>query len=74
MTMAMGLALGALLLALAAHLRAQTLARRLAVLTELYWELKYDHGALKAQVTPPSPPAPPPTAFVPLTAIKRSGA
>jgi hypothetical protein len=74
MTIATGLALGALLLALAAHLRARALTRRLDVLTELYWELKYDHGTLKAQVTPPAPPAPAPTAFVPLTAIKKSGA
>ncbi|MBM3780114.1 MAG: hypothetical protein FJW29_00365 [Acidobacteria bacterium] len=76
MTIALGLALMALVLAVASHLRAQALARRLDVLTELYWELKYDHGTLKAQVNPPVPPAsaPPPTAFVPLTAIKKSGA
>lgn len=74
MTIATGLTLLALGLAVAAHLRAQALTRRLDVLTELYWELKYDHGALKAQVTPPPPPAPVPTAFVPLTAIKKSGA
>lgn len=74
MTIATGLTLLALGLAVAAHLRAQALTRRLDVLTELYWELKYDHGALKAQVTPPAPPAPAPAAFVPLTAIKKSGA
>ena len=55
MTIATGLTLLALGLAVAAHLRAQALTRRLDVLTELYWELKYDHGALKAQVTPPPP-------------------
>jgi hypothetical protein len=74
MTIATGLTLLALGLAVAAHLRAQALTRRLDVLTELYWELKYDHGALKAQVTPPPLPAPPSPAFVPLTAIKKSGA
>lgn len=74
MTMAMGLTLVALGVALVTHLRARALARRLDVLTDLYWELKYDHGMLKAQVTPPAPPAPAPVAFVPLTAIKKPGA
>ena len=38
------------LLALAALATARRLSRRLAQLTELYWELKYEHGELKARV------------------------
>lgn len=45
--------------------------RRMAQLTELYWQLKYDHGELKARLAPPSDPPPPPAAFVPLSAVKR---
>ena len=48
-------------------------ARQLARLTEMYWQLKYDHGELKAALTPPPVEAPPPvTAFVPLGSVKRS--
>jgi hypothetical protein len=64
----------ALLVALVALALVRRQARRLSQLTEMYWQLKYDHGELKATVSPPAPgdPPPPPTSFVPLGAVKRS--
>jgi hypothetical protein len=43
-----------------------------AQLTEMYWQLKFDHGELKAKVDPavPAQPAPKQT-FVPLSSVKR---
>jgi hypothetical protein len=72
----------AAIVALAALARAQRLARRLEQLTELYWELRYDHGRLRDRVASlePAPaadvdPAPPPPAqpagFVPLSSLKQ---
>jgi hypothetical protein len=62
----------ALAIALAALLYAQGVARKLAHVTEMYWQLKFDHGELKAKVDPPAPAAPEPKAtFVPLTQLKR---
>ena len=58
----------------AAAKRAQREARHV---TEMYWQLKYDHGELKTRVDAiaPRPGAEPPTApgthFVPLTSVKR---
>jgi hypothetical protein len=67
------LVLVALVIGLAAFVQARRSARQLARLTEMYWQLKYEHGELKAAVRPPPDPAPPPTtAFVPLGSIKRS--
>lgn len=68
------------LLALAALATARRLSRRLAQLSEQYWELKYEHGELKARVkaiapTPEEQAASRPAVqqtFVPLTSIKRS--
>jgi hypothetical protein len=62
----------ALAIAVAALLYAQGLARKLAHVTEMYWQLKFDHGELKAKLDPPAPvqPAPQQT-FVPLTQLKR---
>ena len=66
------------LLAFAALLRSRRLANRLAQLTTMYWELKYDHGELKARVKlhfgeDSAPAETPPTvqAFVPLQDLKR---
>jgi len=67
-------------LALAALATARRLSRRLAQLSEQYWELKYDHGELKARVralapTPEEVVADRPAVqqtFVPLTSLKRS--
>ena len=66
----------ALLVALAALAHARHNARRLAQVTEMYWQLKFDHGELKAKVDPPTPAAPEPKAtFVPLTRLRQgSGA
>ena len=68
------------LLALGAMTLARRVSRRLAQLTEQYWELKYEHGELKARVKAIAPtteevaaaqPAVQQT-FVPLSSIKRS--
>jgi len=62
----------ALVVALAALAHARRTARQLAQVTEMYWQLKFDHGELKAKVDPPTPAAPEPKAtFVPLTQLKR---
>jgi len=71
--MLIALAAVALVIALAAFVQARRQARQLARLTEMYWQLKYEHGELKATVAPaPEPAAPPASAFVPLGAVKRS--
>lgn len=70
-----------LVVALVAWRRARRTAKRLEQLSQMYWELKYQHGELRVQVqrltgdAPPAP-APPPSrqpaeAFVPLTTLKR---
>jgi hypothetical protein len=73
-------AAGGWLLAVAALATARRLTRRVAQLTEQYWELKYEHGELKARVRALAPtadeieaarPAPQQT-FVPLSSVKRS--
>ena len=66
----------ALLVAVAALMQARRTARQLAQVTEMYWQLKFDHGELKAKVDPPTPAAPEPKAtFVPLTRLRQgSGA
>ena len=76
------LAGAAALVALAALLKARRLAKRLERLTESYWELRYEHGQLRARVNrldPDQPVAPEPAApagathFVPLSSLKRQG-
>jgi hypothetical protein len=65
-------AVSALIAALAALVYARHTAQKLAHVTEMYWQLKFDHGELKAKVDPAAPPAPGPKAtFVPLTQLKR---
>ncbi len=60
-------ALLALGVALAALAHARRTARQLAQITEMYWQLKFDHGELKAKVAPPAPVQPgPQQTFVPL--------
>ena len=46
------------------------------MLEEMYWQLKFDHGELKAKVDPATPPAPEPKqTFVPLIRLRQgSGA
>jgi hypothetical protein len=68
--------------ALIALVKARRLAKRLDRLTESYWELRYDHGQLRARVNrldPEQAPQPPEagpqagttTQFVPLSSLKR---
>jgi hypothetical protein len=74
------LTVAAILTAAWALIRARRVARRLERLTESYWELKYDHGQLRARVArldpdaPDTPADPAPrsgaTAFVPLSSLK----
>jgi hypothetical protein len=77
----------AVLVALAAWIRARAAVERLARLTDSYWELRYETGQLKARVTrleaaagladaaSPPPPMPPvaasTTTFVPLHTLKK---
>jgi hypothetical protein len=72
MTSAMIVALVALIVAVTAYAQSRRTARQLAQMTEMYWQLKFDHGELKAKVDPTAPP--PPKAqqtFVPLSQLKR---
>lgn len=65
-------ALAALVVAVAAYAQARRTARQLAQITEMYWQLKFDHGELKAKVDPSAPVPPKPReTFVPLTQLKR---
>ena len=80
----LGLVAGAaLLVALAALAKARRVAARLERLTESYWELRYEHGQLRARVNRLDPDqaavaseASAPAAathFVPLSSLKRQG-
>lgn len=68
------------LLALVALITARRALRRLSILTDQYWTLKYEHGELKARVRAIAPTpeeraaAQPPVrqTFVPLGDLKRS--
>jgi len=62
----------ALMVAVTAYALSRRTARQLAQITEMYWQLKFDHGELKAKVDPatPAPPKPQET-FIPLTQLKR---
>ena len=65
-------AVSALIVALVAYVHARRTARQLAQITEMYWQLKFDHGELKAKVDPQAPAAAQPKeTFVPLTQLKR---
>jgi hypothetical protein len=71
----------AVIVAVAAITKARRLSKRLERLTESYWELRYEHGQLRARVNrldPEQPPSMPDaaatagaTAFVPLSSLKR---
>ena len=69
-----------LVVALVALAQARRTAKRLAQLTQNYWELKYQHGELRAQLQQLTGESPPPQApapaqgrdsFVPLASLKR---
>lgn len=71
--MATAVAVVALTIALVALALVRRQGRRIAELTDMYWQLRYDHGELKSTLTPPAPEPPPPTSsFVPLGSVKRS--
>jgi hypothetical protein len=72
----------ALMVAVMAWSRARRTARRLEQVTQMYWELKFQHGELRVQVErltgggPRVPSAPenaaaPGESFIPLTSLKR---
>jgi hypothetical protein len=69
----------ALLVALVAFVRTRGLARRLEMVNQSYWELRYDYTRLRSQVArldpeQPQPAAPAPTEsvqFVPLSSIRK---
>jgi hypothetical protein len=69
--------IGALGLAAASWVVARRAARRAAQLSDMYWQLRYDHGELKTRVDALAPSAdrpprtPPGTQFVALTDVKR---
>jgi hypothetical protein len=72
--------LAALAVGIASFAKARRVARRLERLTESYWELRYEHGQLRARVNRLDPEQAPPaaapqpagtTAFVPLSSLKR---
>jgi hypothetical protein len=67
----------AVVIAVAALARTRRIGRRLDQVVESYWELRYEHGQLRAQIDQlqgKSDPAVPSgaTAFVPLSSIKRT--
>ena len=78
-----GIAVIALLLAVAAFQRARGLARRFDAMTQSYWELKYDYTRLRSQISRldpdrqeeaepvPAPPPPDPGSFIPLSAMRK---
>jgi hypothetical protein len=74
----------ALLIAVAALLRARAAVRRIERLSESYWELRYENGQVKARVTrleveaglrepaaDPELPRQAATSFVPLSSLKK---
>ena len=67
----------AVVIAVAALARTRRIGRRLDQVVESYWELRYEHGQLRAQLNhlQGKSDAPEPagtTAFVPLSSIKRT--
>lgn len=71
MNSALIVAAAALVVAVSALVYARRTARQLAHITEMYWQLKFDHGELKAKVDPASPTPPEPRqTFVPLTRLR----
>jgi hypothetical protein len=70
----------AVVVAVIALAKARRATKRLERLTETYWELRYDHGQLRARVAkldpegtpPPEPPRKPGGSnFVPLSSLRR---
>lgn len=75
------LAGAALIVALLAWSAGRRAARRLDRLEQSYWDLRYEHGRLRAQVQrldpetagsePPPPQDDPSATFIPLSSLKR---
>ena len=71
----------AVLIAIVALAKARRATKRLERLTETYWELRYDHGQLRARVNkldpetpaaqPDAPAKPAGPTFIPLSSLKR---
>jgi hypothetical protein len=71
----------AVVVAIVALAKARRATKRLDRLTETYWELRYDHGQLRARVNKLDPETPPAQGggapkegganFVPLSSLKR---
>jgi len=81
MILPVAVAVAALVVAVSAWVLARRSARRLTQLSQMYWELKYQHGELRAQVQQlsggsspramPDEVPPPADAFIPLASLKR---
>lgn len=83
MTLLWVVTVAALGVAIAAWIAARRASARLAQLSDMYWELKYQHLELRKQVdraagsgasqaaAPPSSPSPQKESFVPLTSLRR---
>ena len=81
MTLPWFIAGASLVVALVAWSQARRTARRLAQLSEMYWELKYQQGELRVRMQRMEGEAPPPAptaaagqpgeSFVPLKSLKR---
>jgi hypothetical protein len=81
MTLPWFIAGASLVVALVAWRQARQTAKRLAQLSEMYWELKYQQGELRVRLqrleggppteTSQASPAQPGESFVPLTSLKR---
>lgn len=81
MTLLWCVTVASLVVALVAWSRARRCAKRLEQLSQMYWELKYQHSELRVQVqrlsgdaAPPQPATTahqPADAFVPLASVKR---
>jgi hypothetical protein len=72
----------AVCMAFVAWRQARRTAKRLEQISQMYWELKYQHGELRVQLQraagelpapqpPASPDAPAGGAFIPLASLKR---
>ena len=65
-------AVSALVIAILAFAHARRTARQLAMLEEQYWQLKFDHGELKAKLDPAGAESKP--NFIPLIRLRPDSA
>ena len=83
MILPVAVAVAALVVAVSAWVLARRSARRVTQLSQMYWELKYQHGELRARVQQLTGDLPQPSpqqhrdspvqadAFIPLASLKR---